>query len=136
MDVEGNRFLLLKEIVHHEKDSSALSQTSSTVDNTSGSQNPTRKYTTKGWHFCCLWANGSTSWEPMHNLKDSNPIELAEYAYSHKLLDEPTFAWWAKEALCQCKRMISKVKSRYWQCTHQFGIHLPKTVSEALELDK
>jgi hypothetical protein len=32
--------------------------------------------------------------------------------------------------------IIQKVKSRYWQRTHKFGIHLPKTVAEALALDK
>jgi hypothetical protein len=35
------------------------------------------------------------------------------------------------------EQIISKVKSRYWQTTHKFGIRLPKTVTEAaLEIDK
>ena len=33
-------------------------------------------------------------------------------------------------------RIISKVKSRYWKTTHKFGIRLPKTTEEALQIDK
>ena len=32
--------------------------------------------------------------------------------------------------------IISKVKSWYWQTTHKFGIRLPKTTEEALQIDK
>ena len=31
--------------------------------------------------------------------------------------------------------MIAKVRSRYWKCTHKFGILIPKSVKEALLLD-
>jgi hypothetical protein len=33
-------------------------------------------------------------------------------------------------------RIVSKVKSRYWKTTHKFGIRLPKSVKEALEIDR
>ena len=33
-------------------------------------------------------------------------------------------------------RIISKVKSKYWLCTHKFGIRVSKTVEEAKRLDK
>ncbi len=135
VDVDGNRFLLLKEIISHEKDTSALSPTDESFINGTGSRNPIRKITTKGWKFECLWADGSTSWEPLRNLKDSNPIELVEYAQSHGLMNEPAFAWWAKDVLQRMRRLISKVKTRYWQRTHKFGIRMPKTVAEALKLD-
>ncbi|KAL7516513.1 hypothetical protein ACHAWX_001521, partial [Stephanocyclus meneghinianus] len=32
--------------------------------------------------------------------------------------------------------MISKVKAKYWRTTHKYGIRLPKTAKEALQLDK
>ncbi len=40
-----------------------------------------------------------------------------------------------KKTLRRQKRIIQKVKSRYWQRTHKFGIWLPKTVEEAIALD-
>lgn len=136
VDETGNRFLLLKDIIDHEKDSTALSQNEAEVINLNGSRNPAIKFTTKGWKFCCQWTDGSTSWEPLRNLKESNPIELAEYAEARNLLNEPAFVWWAKDVLRRRRRIIQKVKSRYWQRTHKFGIRLPKTVAEALALDK
>jgi hypothetical protein len=33
-------------------------------------------------------------------------------------------------------RIISKVKSHYWRTTHKFGIKLPHSVEEALEIDR
>jgi hypothetical protein len=128
VDADGNRWLLLKEITDHEKDATAP-----TLEELTHSK---RRYTTKGWKFCCLWADGSTSWEAMRNLKDANPIELAEYAEARGLLDEPAFAWWAKHVLKKKQRIIQKVKSRYWQRTHKYGVRLPKSVAEALALDK
>ena len=32
-------------------------------------------------------------------------------------------------------QIISKVKSKYWQMTHEFGMHLPHSVEEALQID-
>ena len=33
-------------------------------------------------------------------------------------------------------KIISKIKSKYWQCTHKYGIFIPKSVEEAYEEDK
>ena len=33
-------------------------------------------------------------------------------------------------------RIVSKIKSKYWRTTHKFGIRLPKTAAEALQIDK
>ena len=32
--------------------------------------------------------------------------------------------------------ILSKLKSKYWQRTHKYGIRVPKTVEEALEIDE
>ena len=32
--------------------------------------------------------------------------------------------------------MINKVKKKYWRTTHKYGIRVPKTIKEALQLDK
>jgi hypothetical protein len=38
------------------------------------------KNTTKGWKILCQWKDGSSDWVDLKHVKDSNPIELAEYA--------------------------------------------------------
>jgi hypothetical protein len=52
---------------------------------------------------------------------------------------EPAFNWWVPPILRERDRIISLVRKRnprYFKRTHKFGIELPKTVNEALELDK
>ena len=39
-----------------------------------------RKVTTKGWEMLIQWEGGDESWIPMNVVKESNPIELAEYS--------------------------------------------------------
>ena len=72
----------------------------------------------------------------MKDLKDTNPVELAEYAVANKIAEEHAFKWWADFCLRKRNRMISKVKAKYWRTTHKYGIRLPKTAKEALQLDK
>ena len=33
-------------------------------------------------------------------------------------------------------RIIANVKAKYWRTTHKFGIRVPKSVNEALAIDK
>jgi hypothetical protein len=69
-------------------------------------------------------------------LKESNPVEVAQYAVSNKIDDEPAFACWVPFTLKKQESIISAVNKRYWKRTHKFGICLPHTVEEALQIDK
>jgi hypothetical protein len=52
-------------------------------------------------------------------MKESNPVQLAEYAVANKIDLEPAFAWWVPHVLKKRNRIIKKVKSRYWLKTHR-----------------
>jgi len=54
---------------------------------------------TKGWKLLVAWKGGSSTWVPLKDLKESHPVQVAEYALANKLLSEPAFAWWAKKVL-------------------------------------
>jgi UPF0288 family protein (methanogenesis marker protein 3) len=69
-------------------------------------------------------------------LKASNLVEVAEYAIVNRLIEEPAFKWLVPHVIHCRNWIISKAKSRYWKTTHKFGIRLPKTVEEALEIDR
>jgi hypothetical protein len=97
------------------------------------------KHSTIGWQLCCQWKDGSTSWENLADLKESHPIETAEYAKILGIDHEPAFNWWVPHVVRKRERIISLVRKRnpcYLKRTHKFGIELPKTVKEASELDK
>ena len=50
------------------------------------------------------------SWAPMIDVKESYPIELAEYAMVNGIENEPAFAWWVPSTLNKRDKIISAVK--------------------------
>jgi Reverse transcriptase (RNA-dependent DNA polymerase) len=127
IDPEGNQQRLLKEIVgHSRKDAKACKK-----------KNGTKAKTTKGWKLCVEWRDGTTSWVPLATLKEQMPVEVAEYAVAHSLLEEPAFAWWAhQDALKRRDVIIAAVNKRYWKTTHKFGIRIPHSVAQAHAIDR
>jgi hypothetical protein len=72
-------------------------------------------------------------------LKESHPLQVAEFAYMAGKAGEPAFNWWVGWVIKKRDRIISLVKhrsARYLMRHHKFGIELPKTVEEALEIDR
>jgi hypothetical protein len=63
-----------------------------------GSNTQIRK-TTKCWHLCVEWKDGTESWERLTDLKESNPVEVAEYAATKNLHDDPDCDWWIPHVL-------------------------------------
>jgi hypothetical protein len=133
-DSEGRSYLVLKEIVDHSKDNSAVAIAEGFTVGFNGNNVP--KKTTRGWKLFCQWKDNTTTWVPLVDLKDSNPIELAEYAIANRIDEEPAFRWRVKDVLRKRNHIIAKVKKRYWRITHKFGIRLPKTVEEAIRIDQ
>ena len=135
VDDEGHQFLLLKEIIDHDADATAV-RNNDKYHITNETVNPKLERTTKGWKLLVLWKDGMSTWIPLKDLKESNPVQVAEYAMANRIGSEPAFNWWIHEVLRRKKRILSQVRSRYSRRTHKFGIEIPKTVKEALELDK
>lgn len=105
-------------------------------ENMCGSNNIHPLYTIKGWRICIAWADSSTAWHPLAEIKNSYPVALAEYAIANSLENEPAFSWWVKKTIKHQKYLINAIKARYAKCTHKFGIRDPSTVEEALAIDK
>jgi hypothetical protein len=133
-DDEGRMHAVLEEITDHKKDRRAIHISNGHKKTRKGSRIP--KVTTKGWKLLCQWKDGSSDWVELRHLKDSNPIELAEYAVANRIQEEPAFKWWVPETLRTRNCIIGKVKSRYWKTSHKYGVRLPHSVREALAIDK
>ena len=69
-------------------------------------------------------------------MKESYPVEVAEYAEAVGISDEPLLSWWTTHVLKKRQRIIAAVNKRYHKMTHKLGIKVPKTLEEALALDK
>jgi hypothetical protein len=79
-DKEGNHFILLDRIVDHKSDENAISKEEGYFYHND------RRYgknTTKGWNLCVEWKDGTTTWEPLSALKESNPVEVVQYSVSN-----------------------------------------------------
>jgi hypothetical protein len=132
VDDEGRQYMLMDEIVDWKKTNEARE----TIPQVSHNGNVHPHRTTKGIKLCIKWKDGSTSWENLKDLKESYPLQVAEFALSQQLTELPAFSWWVKDML-KCKEMFIKaVKTRYLKCTHKYGIQLPKTIPEAYEIDR
>jgi hypothetical protein len=69
---------------------------------------------TKGWNLCVEWKDGTTSWERLADLKESNPVEVDEYADAKSFIDTPVFMWWSPNLLKKC--MLNYSHSRIPPC--------------------
>jgi hypothetical protein len=134
IDEEGNKHLLLDDIIDHKRNENAIDKSDAFVTMKNGVQR--RKETTQGWSLLCQWKDGSSNWVALKDARLSYPVLVAEYAVANRIDDEAAFAWWVYDVLKKRDRIIAKVKSKYWQRTHKFGIKIPKTVQEALQFDK
>lgn len=122
---QGHRQLLLDEIIDHKYMSEG-----------NKSRKRKKRHSSNDWEFCVTWKDGSTNWVSLKDLKESYPIQLSEYVVNNKLEKEEAFVWWIPYVTKKRKSIISKLKSKYWQRTHKYGIRVPKTVEEALQIDK
>jgi hypothetical protein len=54
---------------------------------------------------------------------------------AHNLQDEPAFSLWIGNIQKQRKHIMCAIGNRYLKRTHKFGIQVPKSVDEALQID-
>jgi hypothetical protein len=123
-----------EEIIDHMVDDSAISMDQSQFHDKNGQL--WQKQTTRGWQMLVEWKDGNSLWTTLKDLKESNPVEVAKYAVANNLVSEPSFSWWVPFTIRKRDRIIMKVKSKYWQRMHKYGIQLPKSVPEAYRIDE
>jgi hypothetical protein len=98
IDDEGYEHMLFKDIIDHRCDR-AVATSPDDAWATSHNGDRIRKRTNKGWELCVEWSDGTTSWLPLRDLKNSNGVQVAEYAVAHNLSHEPAFSWWIMDML-------------------------------------
>jgi hypothetical protein len=94
------------------------------------------RQTTVGWKLLVQSNNGLHQWIALKILKESNPVKVAEYTIARDIADKPAFAWWVPYKLRKCNVIVLAMNSRLQKNSHKFGIELPRSVQEALEIDQ
>eukprot|EP00980_Cylindrotheca_fusiformis_P024074 scaffold11509_cov88-Cylindrotheca_fusiformis.AAC.1 len=92
--------------------------------------------TTQGWKLLVQWADDSETWIPLKDMKESHPVETAEFARARGIDKEPAFAWWVPYTLRKRDIILSKIKSRIRKTNRKYGIEIPVSVEHAMKLDR
>ena len=83
VDEEGNRSVLFDEIVDVRTDGTQVLQQDAFVKTSSVTQR--QVITTEGWEVNIKRKDGSTTWNKLKDIKDSYPVQLAEYAVENRV---------------------------------------------------
>jgi hypothetical protein len=118
--------MMIPEIEDHRVLDDAIPNNDGYSTTTSGMKR--KKRTTRGWEILVRWKDGSSDWIILKDLKESCPVELADYSFAQGIQDELAFAWWVPCVHKKRKSIIAKLKLKYWQRTHKYGIRVPRSM--------
>ena len=132
-DSEGFYSSQMSCIVDHKCDGSAVPMEQKYIKSKNGQMK--LRQTTVGWSFNIKWKDGTSDWVPLKILKESNPVDIAEYAVARGIDDEPAFAWWIPYTLRKRDVIVSAINTRVRRKTHKYGIEVPSSLKDAIRLD-
>ena len=135
VDSDGFSLSLMEGIIDYKHDDLVAIPKIDKYITTARGQRRLRK-TTAGWKSLVKWRDQSESWVKLPELKESHPVETAEFAKSRGIDDEPAFAWWVPHMLKKRNAIISAMKMRLRKTTHKYGIEIPTSVNHAMEIDR
>ena len=78
VDSKGHNYQVLTEVTYHKKGDSYIAKVDCFIKSSSG--NLHWNMTTCGRKILVEWKDRSVDWVPLQYLKQSNPVDLAEYA--------------------------------------------------------
>ena len=90
---------------------------------------------TVGWNLLIYCKYGNKEWIPLLVRKESDTIEVAEFATAHGISNEPAFTWWVPYTLWKRDNNISSVNARVKQTTHKYGVAIIISLEEAYAID-
>jgi len=131
VDTNGRVGVHLRRIADHKREADAVRR-----EELSDSKQSKLRFTTRGWKFKVLWSDGSYEWIHLSDLKESNPVDVAEYAKSRGLVSEPAFEWWVPYTLKKKTAILKAVNSRVCKNNVKYGVRVPRTLKEARRLDR
>ena len=67
---------------------------------------------TQGWKLIVEWKDGSKKWIPLKDIKDSNPVDVAEFDKAKGIGDEVKFSWWVPHKLKKWDVIVYSIKLR------------------------
>ena len=116
-DSAGLHHQLLEGILDNSKDKRAIEKKDKYFISKRGRRS--MRKTTFGCKLNIKWRDGTNTWVSLKNIKESNPIEVAEYVTARYIQEEPAFAWWVPCTLQKRNRIIASDNSRVYKSSHK-----------------
>ena len=69
-------------------------------------------------------------------MKESHPVETAEFAKAKGIQWEPAFCWWVPYTLRKRNAIVTAVGARLRKTTHKYGVEILKNVHHAQGLER
>ena len=134
VDENDHAELFLDDIIDHQVNGNTVPKQDGWVRSSNSASK--RVITTRGWDLKILWKDDTSTWIPLKDIKEVNPVEVAEYAVRANIANEPAFACWVNGTIKRCNKIIKKVRHRLAKKSHKFGIKVPNSIQEVLSLDQ
>ena len=68
--------------------------------------------TMAGWDLLVCWKDESESWVKLSDMKESHPVEMAEFAKAKGIQRQPAFCWWVPYTLHKRDVIMAAVRTR------------------------
>ena len=130
VDSDSMSTTLMEAIVDHRRDDEKELQHHDKFVQTKNGRRHLRK-STKGWELLIKWKDKSESWIKLADIKESHPVEVAEYAIARGIDKEPVLKWLIPHTLKRRQVILSALKKRTRKTTHKYGIEIPTSVEHA-----
>ena len=124
----------MEAILDHKRDGTAVPMADKFFNTKQGKL--TQRHTTVGWSFLIKWKNGPKEWVNLKVLKESNPVDVAEYVTVRGIEQEPAFAWWVPYTLCKRDVILSYVYLLARIASHKYGIEISTSIASARKIDE
>ena len=133
VDSDGHRSRTFGEILNYCNTASAVA----IADATDVGRNERRylRKTTDGWNVLIEMKDGSEQWYPLKDMKESYPVQVAEYAVAKGITNKPAFSWWVHYTINKRNFIIAAIKSRLKVATHKYGVEIPSSIEHDIRLD-
>jgi hypothetical protein len=107
---DGHRYVPFQEIVDYWSSDQAIKEADAFIATRCGTKQG--RETTQGWDLLVQWKDGSTTCMALKNMKNSYPIQTAEFDMLNRINGEPAIAWWVSYVLKKRNHIIAKIKSK------------------------
>ena len=121
VDSKGYSLTMINSIIYYEPDESLAVPKLDRYVGTKLCQRCPIKLT-QGWKLLIQFSDESKSWISIKDMKESNPVETADFSKAHNIDDELMFVWWVPYTLRKRDVIICKIKYRIRKTNRKYGV--------------